>query len=411
MKKTSIALACAIACLSSAHAQLTAEPQPITGLYVEKHEPQWYAEQAALWNAKVLASPTDERAWKNYYMATTYAELYEANDTVSADLAFGELENAIPDTYTYYYCKYRNQRDRDGVAPEVADSYLRKALEMLPKKMDFFDYDVMTFFCATHDNCPKLKQIATSYLNSGLYSPYVLDYSRNELRSCGPDGIYIAHLEPLLISKWVLINSTEEFKDNYCIYYDMLSDAQYVEKVFRDLGVTEDIPTEFSQYGSTGIPMIIKALYNRTMRPVYFGFGTIDENSMLYKDVYPEGLVDRLSKEEYDFQDKITSHLEQAIDHKAMCQPASADKWQCSNQLAMGYANMLTQAIYYYAVNSNKAKAEWAYKMLTDIVNATTYDDEQKKAILSNADLYIDSARKGIDPYTVINPDGEEEEE
>lgn len=197
-------------------------PQPITGINVEPHDSAWYADQAQAWLAEAQRNPANNQAWKYYFMATVYMARESKGDSASVDAAMDLLEHNIKDTYTYNYCKYRQMRDKVDVPLDVAESYLRKAMEMVPEKKDFFDYDLLTYFCATHDNCPLLNSIATEYYNSDVISQYALDYSRNELNSIPSNAIYIGTTDLDIIPKWVLQYGNNEFKDICCIIRDAL---------------------------------------------------------------------------------------------------------------------------------------------------------------------------------------------
>ena len=87
----------------------TTTPVEIQSITIEKHPLDWYEQQSHLWEKCVLENPQNEYAWHNYFKSVFYHELQA--DTVSS-VAIAEvcrkMGEAIPNTYRYYYCMYRN---------------------------------------------------------------------------------------------------------------------------------------------------------------------------------------------------------------------------------------------------------------------------------------------------------------
>lgn len=391
-------------------------PQTITGINVEPHDSAWYAEQSEAWLKEARQNPQNELAWKNYFMATTYMARCSEGDTTSIDAAMNLLEENIKDTYTYNYCKYRQLRGRADVPVSDADAYAYKAMKMLPEKKDFFDYDILTYFCAIHDDCPLLKTIAREYYNSGICSPYALDYSRNELRSIPSNALYIGSADVDIIPKWVLQYGNDEFTGVYCIMRDALTDSVYLSKVCRDLGIKEKFTFQNGSYYSAlpdgyyarlnyliTMHDILKFLQEKSGRPLYFSRFNPISDAPWNDYLYVEGLVYKYSTEDYANDDVYINNLEHVYDLAAMMEPAKDDIWDNSNQLAAQYIFALNTVLYAYAERKDKEHAKWAYNMIQDIVKGLGWPDDYKEELQHEGELLYQCAKKGIDPSTIYD--------
>ena len=108
------------------------------------------------------------------------------------------MKQAIPDTYTYYFCAYRavvtgHMEEKDG------DKYAEAALAKLPDEMQFFDYDQWVCYLAMKGDEVRMSQMAKHYFDAGFYSEAVLRYSYNELAGMDEGGIYIANGDAAII--------------------------------------------------------------------------------------------------------------------------------------------------------------------------------------------------------------------
>lgn len=378
-------------------------PQPITGINVEPHDSAWYADQAQAWLAEAQRNPANNQAWKYYFMATTYMARKSKGDSVSVDAAMDLLEHNIKDTYTYNYCKYRQMRDKVDVPLDVAEGYLRKAMEMVPERKDFFDYDLLTYFCATHDDCPLLNSIATEYYNSDVISQYALDYSRNELNSIPSNAIYIGTTDLDIIPKWVLQYGNNEFKGNYCIIRDALFfDNDYRKMVFANLGITEEYEpyTQFKSRDeySTYTLGLLSFIIEKSGRPVYFSGLNVNASDPWHEDLWYEGLVYRYSEDSYDVNSVRQNNIEHVYDWQTAKRPAMNDRWANSKSLAGLYLHVLTNALYFSAKEGNKAKAKYYHDIATTIGKGITDNEEELKQLLCDCDIFYDCIKNWIDP-------------
>lgn len=413
MKKIFIIITLASMCFGTIGAAgKKVKPQLFLGMVPEPHEYEWYSEQALAWASETRKNPLSEQAWKYYFMSAYYMAQTNIEDTLLVDSIVNDMEAHIKDTYTYNYCKFRQTIGMKDVPGEVAYSYAYKALEMLPKEKDFFDFDVMLAFCATHKNCPQLQALATEYFNSGIYSPYVLDFTRNELRAIPSNAIYIGNADVNIIPKWILCYGNNEFTGIYGINFNMLTYEDGLSKICDDLGITDcfHFPETYEtreEYLDT-IHSVIRFIKEKTGRPIYFTTQNSIDDAPWNEYLYHEGLSYKYSEEDYDILPVIQHNLESVYDLKTMQQSSVKDAWYASDNLALEYVIAVSYALYGYAKQHDKPHAKWAYNIGKKIISGINYDKEGKKYFLEDLTPLYECAMKGLDPEELYHDEEEE---
>ena len=134
----------------------------------------WYVEQKEAWREATQRNSQDEEAWLNYYNAARYMAWYQEEDSTARQVV-REMEAAIPDSYTFNYCAYRESTSGKGYGD--AHAYAEAALAKLPAEMQFFDYDQWVCYLAMQGHEERMAQMAKRYFDSGIYSEAVLRYS------------------------------------------------------------------------------------------------------------------------------------------------------------------------------------------------------------------------------------------
>ena len=98
----------------------------------------WYTEQKEAWKALTQKDPTNETAWLNYYNAARYMSWFQQEDSTAKQVVH-EMEQIIPNSYTFNFCAYRESVQGKGYGDHK--KYAEAALAKLPDEMQFFDYD------------------------------------------------------------------------------------------------------------------------------------------------------------------------------------------------------------------------------------------------------------------------------
>ena len=153
---------------------------------VSEKDFMWYVEQKEVWKDIAKKSPQDETAWLNYYNAARYMAWYQQEDSTAKQVVH-EMETAIPDSYTFNYCAFRESVSGKGYGDPK--NYAEAALAKLPNEMQFFDYDSWVCYLAMQGDEARMRPLAKRYFDSGIYSETILRYSYNELAGMDEDGI------------------------------------------------------------------------------------------------------------------------------------------------------------------------------------------------------------------------------
>lgn len=160
-----------------------------------------YVEQKNAWKEVTQKQPHNETAWLNYYNAARYMSWFQQEDSTARQVIH-EMGNAIPDSYTFNFCAYRESSSGKGYGdPKM---YAEAALTKLPDDMQFFDYDNWVSYLAMQGDEVRLKPLAKLFFDSGIYSEAVLRYNYNELQGMDEGGIYIGNGDATLIPKWLI---------------------------------------------------------------------------------------------------------------------------------------------------------------------------------------------------------------
>ena len=73
--------------------------------------PEWYAEQARLWDAEVKRRPGEARAWRHLYLATEYgfrrSEVEPPEQWDILDAILDRMEKEVPDSWLVPYLRAR----------------------------------------------------------------------------------------------------------------------------------------------------------------------------------------------------------------------------------------------------------------------------------------------------------------
>ena len=93
------------------------------------------------------------------------------------------MKQAIPDTYTYYFCAYRavvtgHMEEKDG------DKYAEAALAKLPDEMQFFDYDQWVCYLAMKGDEVRMPSSAYRFLPCRIDTCCRRTWSESDCPSC-----------------------------------------------------------------------------------------------------------------------------------------------------------------------------------------------------------------------------------
>jgi len=160
------------------------KPVKVPRIVYEVYPNEWYKTQAELWKKEIDRNPKNANAWHNYYNANRYAhfeELDSRDKQAKLKTIIDDMEKAIPESYEYYYLKFKNGGDLSNI------SLIEKAHEIRPEEPEPL-YDLLSF-AMINGNEDMLEEFFTKLYESKDIAPWLLNYNYNVLMSVEKDAI------------------------------------------------------------------------------------------------------------------------------------------------------------------------------------------------------------------------------
>lgn len=347
---------------------------------VTEKDSAWYVEQKDAWKNIVQKNPQNEQAWLNYYNAARYMAWFGQKGTLAQQVV-GEMEKAIPESYTFNYCAYRESISGRGYGD--VHLYAEAALAKLPDDMQFFDYDNWVCYLAMQGDEQRMSQMAKKYFNSGIYSEAVLRYNYNELAGMDEGSIFIANGDAVVIPKWLIQEGMKEHRDKTVVCVSFLVVKEYREWLFRKLGLELPAlkdPQTAEDYDANERAML-QAIIDHYGNKVYFSSTTPPEIMEPWKqNLYNEGLTLKYSKKPYDNMAVKRRNVEERYMLEYLLVPFRPE-WTAGQRMSANYAVVLADLLPYYSKH-DKNRYNWLKRLLENGVKNTSLDEERKQDIL-----------------------------
>lgn len=347
---------------------------------VTEKDSAWYVEQKDAWKNIVQKNPQNEQAWLNYYNAARYMAWFGQKGTLAQQVV-GEMEKAIPESYTFNYCAYRESISGRGYGD--VHLYAEAALAKLPDDMQFFDYDNWVCYLAMQGDEQRMSQMAKKYFNSGIYSEAVLRYNYNELAGMDEGSVFIANGDAVVIPKWLIQEGMKEHRDKTVVCVSFLVVKEYREWLFRKLGLELPAlkdPQTAEDYDANERAML-QAIIDHYGNKVYFSSTTPPEIMEPWKqNLYNEGLTLKYSKKPYDNMTVKRRNVEERYMLEYLLVPFRPE-WTAGQRMSANYAVVLADLLPYYSKH-DKNRYNWLKRLLENGVKNTSLDEERKQDIL-----------------------------
>ena len=334
----------------------------------------WYTEQKEAWEAETQKNPANETAWLNYYNAARYMSWFQQADSTAKQVV-REMEQTIPDSYTFNFCAYRESMQ--GKSYGDPKKYAEAALTRLPDEMQFFDYDNWVCYLAMQGDEVRMKPLAKRYFDSGIYSEAVLRYSYNELAGMDEGGIYIANGDAAIIPKWLIQEGMGMHKDKTIVCAPFLAVKEYRDWLCKKLGVVDPIHEE-PYWTDESCNALLQAVINKYGSKVYFSTTTPSETMEPWKnDLYNEGLLLKYSKKPYDNLAVKRRNVEKRYMLEYLL-VSFRPEWTAGQRLSANYAVLLADLLPYYAKHNQK-RYDWLMRILVSGIDNTSMSEERKQ--------------------------------
>lgn len=345
---------------------------------VSEKDFMWYVEQKEAWKDIATKNPQDETAWLNYYNAARYMAWYQQEDSTARQVV-REMEAAIPDSYTFNYCAYRESVSGKGYG--VPKTYAEAALAKLPNEMQFFDYDNWVCYLAMQGDEARMRPLAKRYFDSGIYSETVLRYSYNELAGMDEYGIYIANGDAAIIPKWLIQEGMGKHKDKTIVCMPFLAVKEYRDWLCRKLDIVDPIHEE-PYWTDESCRALLQTIIDRYGSKVYFSTTTPASISDPWKqNLYNEGLLLKYSKKPYDNLAIKRRNVEERYMLEYLL-VSFRPEWTAGQRLSANYAVLLADLLPYYARHDQK-RYDWLMRLLVCGIMNTSLSEERKQEFMN----------------------------
>lgn len=345
---------------------------------VSEKDFMWYVEQKEAWKDIATKNPQDETAWLNYYNAARYMAWYQQEDSTAKQVVH-EMEAAIPDSYTFNYCAYRESVSGKGYGDPK--NYAEAALAKLPNEMQFFDYDNWVCYLAMQGDEARMRPLAKRYFDSGIYSETVLRYSYNELAGMDEDGIYIANGDAAIIPKWLIQEGMGKHKDKTIVCMPFLAVKEYRDWLCRKLDIVDPIHEE-PYWTDESCRALLQTIIDRYGSKVYFSTTIPASVSDPWKqNLYNEGLLLKYSKKPYDNLAIKRRNVEERYMLEYLLVSFRPD-WTAGQRLSANYAVLLADLLPYYARHDQK-RYDWLMRLLVCGIMNTSLSEERKQEFMN----------------------------
>ena len=385
MKRTVIALLAFALFLTGVSAQVTERvscrsfTQPRDSLKVDS--------LYTFWNTYVQYHPKDENAWRNLCeveQAKVYHQRFwkKGGGQTAEELrkqlnVVGRMKQAIPGTYTYYYCAYVSS---DARSKADADS----AIAVLPKDALATDYDTwwLPYLIGRNDTL-RLTKVLTQYYQSGQYPAEILQYNYNELQGREKGGVYLGGGSADIIGKLILQLVLGVHKDKILCYNSLGKD--YLKRVFGRIGIpySDEIYKQLRSAGMKDQIAVMRYFFENSKQPVYLSLLNLQLTHFtgLFPDelkacLYNEGLTMRYSAKPYDNRAVKRRNVEQRylMEHLLMSfhpEPESevgTVVQKSTKDMMLCYLLGLSDLMPYYKKH-NPERYKWLNRIFTNILS------------------------------------------
>lgn len=361
----------------------------------------WYAQQYELWDKEVKQHPKSEDAWRNLFTAEFYLNNWFTEERPPLDsvtVVLQRMEQAIPGSFTYNYCVYKNYMDGTS-------EHAERALQLMPRDADLITVDcLLAYLWRTGADADKGRRGAqftacAKKLYEGHYYPeYALRYNDNQLLGLPENAIFLGNGDLEVLPKIVLQRALNLHQGKTVVPSVFLYDERFRDSLCSQLRIqpfrVNGESVDFDHFPFYFLDFI-KYVSDETGRPIYFGpsvkyleYFVVEEQLELLKScLYSEGLVQKYSPEPYDNTEASLRAIEKyQLDFFTDPNYTPKDEWEGSKNMQLHYVELLYPYIQVYKDLGNMERAEWLRRTLRASITNTNLDEDAKNYFLPYLD-------------------------
>lgn len=361
----------------------------------------WYAQQYELWDKEVKQHPKSEDAWRNLFTAEFYLNNWFTEERPPLDsvtVVLQRMEQAIPGSFTYNYCVYKNYMDGTS-------EHAERALQLMPRDADLITVDcLLAYLWRTGADADKGRRGAqftacAKKLYEGRYYPeYALRYNDNQLLGLPENAIFLGNGDLEVLPKIVLQRALNLHQGKTVVPSVFLYDERFRDSLCSQLRIqpfrVNGESVDFDHFPFYFLDFI-KYVSDETGRPIYFGpsvkyleYFVVEEQLELLKScLYSEGLVQKYSPEPYDNTEASLRAIEKyQLDFFTDPNYTPKDEWEGSKNMQLHYMELLYPYIQVYKDLGNMERAEWLRRTLRASITNTNLDEDAKNYYLPYLD-------------------------
>ena len=382
--------------LMSAVSLMAQKPEPVHAVIVSGKDSTWYAQQFDAWELEVKKHPKSEEAWRNLFHAKYYLKYWfdetKVTDTTARPV-LTRMEKAIPESFTYNYCRYK--ADMAGNS-----EYAERALTMISDNVDLETVDgLLGYLWRTGADLDKgergalFNEMLKWQYEGGFYPDFALRYDYNQLEGMPENAIYIGHGDLDLLPKIMMQRAMNLHTDKLIVVNPFLHLKDYRDSICSHLGIAP-YALDNAQFE---LPKFIQYLSEQTGRPIYLNVSVPYDLYPLSNEqikefcncLYQEGLLLKYSATPYDNAEAALCAFEKYhLEYLTEPRFRPETYWKGSEKLQVNYATLLPMFIQKFKSAGNEARAQWLFSILRSSITNTQLDDATKLRYLQHLENY-----------------------
>lgn len=334
--------------------------RPITEVL---ESPEYYYEQATLWESATKEAPGRADAWLNYFTAARSYKLLTGKEPYPLDEIVAAAQQHAPDTYETYFITFwqSNLAEKDY-------NLVLKAHQLAPERTEILD-DLVMYFELNGKTGP-LQEVCKKWLDSGELSPGILDWNYNALMSVEDKGILLVQADNATFPAWVLQQAREVRTDVQVLnLYLLVSNEAYRERKLAELQIEKIWERNENASVQEAMESISDHLIRYAKAPVYFNISVGANLRKRYEDnLYLTGLAMKYSDQVVDNMALLRKNYEQSFRIDQLYEPISHDiSISVANHINWNYLPALSKLYAHYRMSEEFQKAKRVKVLATRI--------------------------------------------